>query len=122
MSQEVSTPSSSVPCRRSSFGSVAGRQPHQFASRAFKASKASRASTSPADFRSGMKERCKTASRTLADLLFAAGRCAEAPRKEPFARACAIDVCDRVEKAEHRHRSDDLNFRANGYLVVNHWI
>jgi hypothetical protein len=30
MSQEVSTPSSSVPCRRSSFGSVAGRQPHQF--------------------------------------------------------------------------------------------
>jgi hypothetical protein len=30
MSQEVSTPSSSVPCRRSSFGGVAGRQPHQF--------------------------------------------------------------------------------------------
>jgi hypothetical protein len=31
MSQEASTPSSLVPCRRSSFGSVAGRQPHQFA-------------------------------------------------------------------------------------------
>lgn len=54
-------------------------------------------------------------------LLFGDIRPVEDPRNGPFARACAIDVCDTVEKAERYHRSDSLHFRANGY-AVNHWI
>lgn len=43
------------------------------------------------------------------------------PLPEQFARACAIDACDAVEKAERRHRSDALYFAANGY-AINHWV
>ncbi|MEH2488488.1 hypothetical protein [Bradyrhizobium sp. AZCC 2230] len=42
------------------------------------------------------------------------------PLPEQFARACAIDVCSAVDKAD-RHRSDAQHFAANGY-AVNHWV
>ncbi|WP_141937277.1 hypothetical protein [Bradyrhizobium sp. UNPA324] len=43
------------------------------------------------------------------------------PLREQFARACAVDVCSVVDKAERRHRSDALHFAANGY-AVNHRV